>query len=278
MMRAAVTEDLLHELVTGSHAEGVTRLASAALFEHGDRVLLILTVDPDDVDDTWELPADLVLPGEPLNDTLHRIAAGVGLHIDRVTGYLGHHDRHVGDDVVRTFVFAAAAGHPAGVCHPVAHRHLWAATDDLPEHLDHDVEPFIHLADLNQPPAEDTYQQLGSALRARARGLYCDEAAVELLLSHPTSWLHRSDFREEFVHTGSGLTGGTPMATVDWPEAITALDHGRLPCSSGEARILKIAASLAEGIPVNLRDALTGLDTTNIHLVATAVLHAGGKK
>jgi hypothetical protein len=35
-------------------------------------------------------------------------------------------------------------------------------------------------------------------------------------------------------------------------------------------------ASLAEGIPANLRDALAGLDTTNVGLVARAVLHAGG--
>jgi hypothetical protein len=67
-------------------------------------------------------------------------------------------------------------------------------------------------------------------------------------------------------------------SAIDWPEAITALDAGRLPCSGGERRIPRIAASLADGVPVNLQEALTGLDTTNINLVATAVLHAGGKK
>jgi hypothetical protein len=42
--------------------------------------------------------------------------------------------------------------------------------------------------------------------------------------------------------------------------------------------MLRIAASLADGIPVDLRDALSGLDSTNISLVAAAVLHANGNK
>jgi len=68
------------------------------------------------------------------------------------------------------------------------------------------------------------------------------------------------------------------MADIDWPAAITALDTGDLPCSGGEQRMLRLAASLASGIPVDLRDALTGLDDRNINLVITAVLHASGKR
>ena len=68
------------------------------------------------------------------------------------------------------------------------------------------------------------------------------------------------------------------MAGIDWPAAITALDTGSLPCSGGEQRMLRLAASLAGGIPVDLRDALTGLDDHNINLVITAVLHASGKR
>jgi hypothetical protein len=122
-----------------------------------------------------------------------------------------------------------------------------------------------------------TLLQLHTALRAQAKGVYACEAATELLIMH-ASWLHRGDFLNEFVDTGSGLISRSPMTTINWPEAITALEHGRLPCSGGESRILKIAASLAEGIPVNLQDALTGLDATSIDLVASAVLHAGGQK
>lgn len=122
-----------------------------------------------------------------------------------------------------------------------------------------------------------TLLQLHTALRAQAKGLYTCEAATELMIMH-ASWLHRGDFLNEFVDTGSGLISRIPMAAINWPEAITALEDGRLPCSGGESRMLKIAASLAEGVPVSLRDALTGLDATNIDLVASAVLHAGGQK
>ena len=38
--------------------------------------------------------------------------------------------------------------------------------------------------------------------------------------------------------------------------------------------MLKIAASLADGIPVDLRDTLTSLDQRNVGLVVTAVQHA----
>jgi len=47
------------------------------------------------------------------------------------------------------------------------------------------------------------------------------------------------------------------MASVDWPAAITALETGALPCSGGEARMLRIAA--------------------NLDLVIHAVHHTGGQ-
>ncbi|MBF8190699.1 hypothetical protein ITP53_34310 [Nonomuraea sp. K274] len=65
-------------------------------------------------------------------------------------------------------------------------------------------------------------------------------------------------------------------AFIDWPEAIAALTAGRLPCSGGERRILLIAASIARAVPVDLSDALTGLDRANIGLVAATVLRACG--
>jgi hypothetical protein len=42
--------------------------------------------------------------------------------------------------------------------------------------------------------------------------------------------------------------------------------------------MLRLAASLAGGTPVNLRDALTGLDGRNVQLVINAVLHASGHR
>ena len=68
------------------------------------------------------------------------------------------------------------------------------------------------------------------------------------------------------------------MAAIDWDAAITALPAGELPCSGGERRVLQLSASLAGGIPVDLRDAVTGLDDGNIARLVTAILHGSGKR
>jgi hypothetical protein len=44
-----------------------------------------------------------------------------------------------------------------------------------------------------------------------------------------------------------------------------------------EKRILRIAASLAAGHLVDLRDAIPGLDQRNLLLVTTAIRHAAGQ-
>lgn len=119
---------------------------------------------------------------------------------------------------------------------------------------------------------------LAAALRACASGLHAAEAACELIINHAT-WLHRRDFRDDFLQTGVSITdASTPMADIDWTGAITALDAGNLPCSGGEARMLRIAASLAAGIPVNMRDALVGLDTANSQIVLEAIAHTTGHR
>ena len=117
---------------------------------------------------------------------------------------------------------------------------------------------------------------LADAVRAGAAGLYSLEAACELVIS--TGWLRRDDFTR-FISTGTSITDGvTELAYIDWQAAITSRDTGLLPCSSGENRILRLAASIADGIPVDLNDALTGLDQTRIALVVRAVRHANGQR
>jgi hypothetical protein len=113
---------------------------------------------------------------------------------------------------------------------------------------------------------------LAAGLRTHAEGLRCLQAAAELLIAQ--SWLHRNDFTSRFItiHPGSGQ----PMAVIDWPAVITALGTS-LPCSGGEQRMLRITASLADGIPVDLRDTLTGLDDRNLRLLITAIYRASGK-
>ena len=119
---------------------------------------------------------------------------------------------------------------------------------------------------------------LPAALRACADGLYALEASVELLIAH-ARWLDREDFVTSCIRTGTSITDGiTEMALIDWPAAITALHTGELPCSSGEQKMLQLAASLADQIPVNLGAAITGLDNRNIQLLIRAILHASGRR
>jgi hypothetical protein len=120
-----------------------------------------------------------------------------------------------------------------------------------------------------------TDEELRLRLRAHARGLHCSTAAVELLIAH-RHWLHQDTFRNEFLFTGVDFDTTEVTTGIDWPTAVMALDRGRLPCSGSEARMLRIAASIGAGIPIDLREALTELDIVNTALVATAVTHAAG--
>ena len=49
-----------------------------------------------------------------------------------------------------------------------------------------------------------------------------------------------------------------------------------LRCSDGERQVLLVAASIAAGIPVDLREAALGMDRVNATRAARAVCHAAG--
>src|SRR6202044_2050214 len=98
--------------------------------------------------------------------------------------------------------------------------------------------------------------QLSAALRAAAAGIHPDEAGTGLIIGHGT-FLHRPDFTRH-VETAASISDGTLMAWIDWDAVVTALDTGLFPASGGEQRILRLAASLAAGHPVSLRDASPG--------------------
>jgi hypothetical protein len=120
-----------------------------------------------------------------------------------------------------------------------------------------------------------TPNSLAAALRACADGIYPLEAGVGLLIAHGT-FLGRDDFTRRFILHGT--SSGTRMAAIDWDAATTALAAGELPCSGGERRILALAASLAGGAPVALRDTVVGMDDRNVQLLVKAVLHASGRR
>lgn len=116
-----------------------------------------------------------------------------------------------------------------------------------------------------------TASSIPDALRACAAGIYTHEAGVSLLIANRT-FLGRDDFTSRFI-TRDTATG---MAAIDWAAAIPALDAGEIPCSGGEQRALRLAASIADGIPVSLSDTITGLDPRNARLVVQAVAQATG--
>lgn len=269
MMRpAAVTAALVHDLAAGSHAEGITALGVEAAIEHHDAVLLTAEPGPDFTDQAWQLPAGPVLPGQTLTDALHPVAAAIGLTIDQITAYLGHHDHPGAQATTRVFRFAVTITDPGAICRHAGTGHRWADNLDSLAPCPAGLPGTMTTSAAGDPP-------LAGPLRAWARGIYPDQAAVELLISHAT-FLRRADFTSRFITTHAS-NDGTSLAAIDWTAAITALDT-TLPCSGGEQRMLRLAASLGDGIPVNLRDALTGIDGHGIQLVLQAVLHAAGRR
>jgi len=115
-----------------------------------------------------------------------------------------------------------------------------------------------------------------------AKGLLAAEAAVELLIGHRLL-LYRDDFGEVAVEFGREPFSGQVMVAVDF-EAVAgalaagALAAGALPCAGSAGRVLRLAASIAAGVPADLGNAVSGLDASSTGLVACAVLHAVGHR
>lgn len=105
---------------------------------------------------------------------------------------------------------------------------------------------------------------MGTQLRQWARGLLTLEAAVDLIIAGVNGrlldgpWICHEENRT-------------------WFDAdIAAAECGSL--SGDERRVLEIATSLVSSDhPVDLSDAVTGLDDTNLDLVLAALAHAGGR-
>jgi len=99
---------------------------------------------------------------------------------------------------------------------------------------------------LNLVTAIDHARRLPAALRAFASGIRPLEAGSNLLIGCGC-WLHCEDLSSRFIITGTSVSAGTVMASIDWEATITALDAGQLPCGGGEHRVLRLAASIAGG-------------------------------
>jgi len=87
----------------------------------------------------------------------------------------------------------------------------------------------------------------------------------------------REDFLQVAVEVGWEPFRGRQVAAVDFAAAVDAV-QGVLPCSDGERQVLLVAASIAEGIPVDLREAAFCMDPVNAARAAQAVCHAAGRR
>lgn len=105
---------------------------------------------------------------------------------------------------------------------------------------------------------------MSTQLRQWAHGLLTFEAAADLIVTGANGRLLDGPW---IRHDGNGT----------WFDAdIAAAECGSL--SGGERRVLEIATSLVSGDhPVDLGDAVTGLDRANLDLVLAALAHAGGR-
>jgi hypothetical protein len=116
--------------------------------------------------------------------------------------------------------------------------------------------------------------RLAALLEDTAAGMLADTAAAGLIIAHG-HFLHDPAFRR-IIAAGSSVADGQPFAVIRWNAAVTALELGCLHATGSERAVLLIAASIAEGTPVSLRDCLGSLDRRNIALIADAITAANG--
>ena len=126
------------------------------------------------------------------------------------------------------------------------------------------------------PRLTTCFDDLAEAIRAWAKGWLPAEAAAELLISH-RAWLLREDFLQVAVEAGWEPFRERMVAAIDFAAAADAV-QGMLPCSDGERQVLLVAASIAGGIPVDLREAALCMDAVNAARAAQAICHAAGRR
>ena len=108
-------------------------------------------------------------------------------------------------------------------------------------------------------------QQLGQWLRNAADGQHPTAKAAVLIVCHGV----QSQLLDKLA-TAIETDPDTERAWINWPNATEIAQM----FSGGERRLIALAASLYIGKPVDLADALTGLDTHNAELLAEALAQA----
>jgi hypothetical protein len=115
---------------------------------------------------------------------------------------------------------------------------------------------------------------LENALLRAAVGDYAVEAAV-LLLADSGHWLPQLQAAGLIALDGD-VDGGGPWAAVQWTDLDRALRAGVVTGTGGQLRLLRAAASLADGQPIDLADLTAGVDRPELTLLLAALAHAAG--
>jgi hypothetical protein len=126
-----------------------------------------------------------------------------------------------------------------------------------------------------QPDAADLdLAEIETALVRGAVGDYADEAAV-LLLINCGHWLPQLQ-AADLITIVPDIESDDLWAQIAWPQLEPMLLAGRIVGGSSEVRVLRAAASIAEGHPVDLGDLAAGLDRPSLTLLLAAIAHAAG--
>ncbi|MCW2901185.1 MAG: uncharacterized protein JWO67_3450 [Streptosporangiaceae bacterium] len=126
-----------------------------------------------------------------------------------------------------------------------------------------------------EPRAADLdLADIETALVRGAVGDYADEAAVLLLINFG-HWLRQLQVADLITIVPDIECDGL-WAQIAWAGLESALVAGRIVGSNGEVRVLRAAASIAEGHPVDLGDLAAGLDRPALTLLLAAIAHAAG--
>ncbi|WP_324276317.1 hypothetical protein [Blastococcus brunescens] len=113
-----------------------------------------------------------------------------------------------------------------------------------------------------------------NALLRAALGDYSDEAAILLLITSG-HWLPQ--LQHAGLITVDGKVDGEGLwAHIYWPDLDGALRIGTIIGRSSDHQVLRAAASIADGHPVDLGELAAGLDRHGLTLVLAAISHAAG--
>jgi hypothetical protein len=285
MPRTPVPAQLPRQLLAAARVDGVALVHVAAVIKHGSAALLLHCGDGDTFSPTtWQVPTGLLLaPCDTLIDAVHRVTTHTaGLDVDNVTSYLDHHDQHhPGGAILRTFGFTVTVTAPPAPAAARCSGTTGSASTRRRCPCPPPPRPQAAISSISPPVTAPS--------RTTARHPWPPSYAPTPAGSTPPR--PAASCSSTTPPGCTGTTSATNSSTPDPASSTTPRRHtstgkppsplstpAAYPVPAVKARVLRLAASLAHGAPINLGDAVTGLDHTNTGLVVQAVLHAAGQR